>query len=173
MNLLAIVRPLVVAAAVASATVSGAAEKPTDFAFGIPLTVEADSAVYRAALPEAFYAGSARADQGDLRVFNGDDAVVPYARLDTPAATRERKSATVLPIFPLRVDEQSGDLSGLSLSVTRSAGKISVSVTTKEGQPVPAQRLAGYLVDATDAREPISAIVLAWAPKSGGMNTRI
>jgi hypothetical protein len=174
MNAIAIMRALIVAAAVASvATTSGAAEKPKDFAFGIPLTVEADSAFYRAALPAAFYAGSARADQGDLRVFNGDDAVVPYARLDAPAATRERKTATVLPMFPLRVDEQSGDLSGLSLSVTRSAGKTSVSLTTKEGQPVPAQRLAGYLVDATDAREPISAIVLAWAPKSGGMNTRI
>lgn len=174
MNAIAIVRALIVATAVASvATTSGAAEKPKDFAFGIPLTVEADSAFYRAALPAAFYAGSARADQGDLRVFNGDDAVVPYARLDAPAATRERKTAAVLPMFPLRVDEQSGDLSGLSLSVTRSAGKTSVSLTTKEGQPVPAQRLAGYLVDATDAREPISAIVLAWASKSGGMNTRI
>src|SRR6202158_4241036 len=125
MNLLAIIRRLVVAVAVVSAAAASAAEKPKDFAFGIPLTVEADSAFYRTALPAAFYAGSARADQGDLRVFNGDDAVVPYARLDAPAATRERKTATVLPMFPLRVDEQSGDLSGLSLSVTRSAGKTS------------------------------------------------
>jgi hypothetical protein len=173
MNLLAIVRPLVVAVAVASAATANAAEKPKDFAFGIPLTVETDSAFYRAALPAAFYAGSARADQGDLRVFNGDDAVVPYARLDSPAAVHEKKATAALPIFPLRVDEQSGDLTSLSLSITQSAGKTLVNLTTKEGQPVPAQRLAGYLLDATDAREPISAIVLAWAPKSGGMNTRI
>jgi hypothetical protein len=173
MNLFAIIRPLVVAVAVASAATASAAEKPKDFAFGIPLTVEVDSPFYRAALPAAFYAGSARADQGDLRVFNGDDAVVPYARLDSPAAAREKKATAALPIFPLRVDEQGGDLSGLSLTVTQSAGKTFVNLTTKEGQPVPAQRLAGYLLDATDAREPISAIVLAWAPKSGGMNTRI
>jgi len=174
MTRLAIVRALIVAAAVASvAASSGAAEKPKDFAFGIPLTVEADSAFYRAALPEAFYAGSARADQGDLRVFNGDGAVVPYARLDSPAATREKKSTAVLPIFPLLVDEQGGDLSGLSLTINQSAGKTSVSLTTKEGQPVPAQRLAGYLVDATAVHEPISAIKLAWQLKSGGMNTRI
>ena len=173
MNLFAIMRALIVAAAVSVATTSGGAEKPKDFAFGIPLTVEVDSAFYRAALPAAFYAGSARPDQGDLRVFNGDDAVVPYARLDSPVATREKKSASALGFFPLRVDEQGGDLSGLSLTVNRSAGKTVVSLTTKEGQPVPAQRLAGYLVDATDAREPISAIVLAWTPKPGGMNTRI
>jgi hypothetical protein len=173
MNLLAIIRPLVVAVAVASAAATSATEKPKDFAFGIPLTVEVDSAFYRAALPAAFYAGSARADQGDLRVFNGDDAVVPYARLDSPASAREKKATAALPIFPLRVDEQGGDLSGLSLTVTQSEGKTFVNLTTKEGQPVPAQRLAGYLLDATDAREPISAIVLAWAPKSGGMNTRI
>jgi hypothetical protein len=174
MNAIAIMRALMVAAAVASvATTSGAAEKPRDFAFGIPLTIEADSAFYRAALPAAFYAGSARADQGDLRVFNGDDAVVPYARLDAPAATRERKTATVLPMFPLRVEEQGGDLSGLSLTINRSAGNTSVNLTTREGQPVPALRLAGYLVDATAVQEPISAIVLAWNLKSGGMNTRI
>ena len=90
MNRFVIMRALMVAAAVASvATTSGAAEKPKDFAFGIPLTVEAESAFYRAALPAAFYAGSARADQGDLRVFNGDAAAVPYARLDSPAAPRE------------------------------------------------------------------------------------
>jgi uncharacterized protein DUF3999 len=173
MNLLAIIRPLVVGVAVLSAATASTAEKPKDFAFGIPLTVEADSAFYRAALPAAFYTGSARADQGDLRVFNGDDAVVPYARLDSPLAAREKKATAVLPIFPLRVDEQGGDLSGLSLSVTQSAGKTLVNLSTKEGQPVPAQRLAGYLLDATDTREPISAIVLAWTPKSGGMNTRI
>jgi hypothetical protein len=174
MNRLAITRALIVAAAVASvATISDAAEKPRDFAFGIPLTVEADSAFYRAVLPEAFYAGSARADQGDLRVFNGDGAAVPYARLDSPVATREKKSTAVLPIFPLLVDDQGGDLSGLSLTINQSAGKTSVSLTTKEGQPVPAQRLAGYLVDATAVHEPISAIKLAWQLKSGGMNTRI
>ena len=175
MNPLAIMRPLIVAAAVASVTaISGAAEKPQDFAFGIPLTVEADSAFYRVALPAAFYAGSGRADQGDLRVFNGDGAVVPYARLDSPAAPRERKPATVLPIFPLLVDEQGGDLSGLSLTINQSAGKTFVSLTTREGQPVPAQRLAGYLVDATAVHEPISAIVLAWNLNPGGMmNTRI
>src|SRR5207237_7046620 len=101
MNLLAIIRPLVVAVAVASASTASAAEKPKDFAFGISLTVEADSAFYRAALPASFYAGSARADQGDLRVFNGDDAAVPYARLDSPP-TREKKTTEALPIFPLR-----------------------------------------------------------------------
>src|ERR1700694_3127222 len=108
MNLLAIIRPLVVAVAVASAATASAAEKPKDFACGIPLTVEADSAFYRAALPAAFYAGSARADQGDLRVFNGDEAVVPYARLDSPEATRERKPAAVSPILLLFVDHIGG-----------------------------------------------------------------
>jgi hypothetical protein len=173
MNSFTIVRALLIGALTSVAVTTGAAEKPRDFAFGIPLTVDADSAFYRAALPAAFYAGAARVDQGDLRVFNGDDAVVPYARLDSPAATREKKSTTTLPIFPLRVEEQGEDPGGLSLIVNRSAGKTSVSLTTKDGQPVQAQRLAGYLVDASEVREPIAAIVLAWLPKPGGFNTRI
>jgi Protein of unknown function (DUF3999) len=175
MNPLLLVRvPIVALALMSWVTVAGAAEKPKDFAFGVPLTVDVDSAFYRAALPASFYARSGRADQGDLRVFNGDDAVVPFARLDAPATTREKKPATTLALFPLRVDQERGGLDGLSLTVNRTvAGNMSVQLTTRDGAPVQAQRLAGYLVDATDAREPIAAIVLAWAPKPGGMNTRI
>jgi hypothetical protein len=174
MNLPAIVRisTLTLIAALATAT-AGAAEKPKDFAFGVPLTVDADSAFYRAALPAAFYTGSGRADQGDLRVFNGDGAAVPYARLEPPLASREKKPTTALAFFPLRVDEQNGDLSGLSLTINRGAGKTSVNLTTHDGQPVAAQRLAGYLIDTADFREPISAIVLAWARQPGGMNARV
>jgi hypothetical protein len=69
MNRFAIMRALIVAAAAASvAATSGAAEKPKDFKFGIPLTVEAESAFYRAALPAAFYAGSARRSRRSSRV---------------------------------------------------------------------------------------------------------
>lgn len=174
MNLMSIVRlSLVTVAAWSIVTPAAAAEKPKDFAFGIPLSVDTDSAFYRAALPAAFYTGSARPDQGDLRVFNGDGAAVPYARLETPPAAREKKPTTPLAFFPLRVDEQTGDLSGLSLTINRGAGNTSVSLTTRDGQPVPAQRLVGYLVDAADLAEPLSAIVLNWARRSGDMNTRV
>ena len=174
MKLLALKRALVLAISVISvATLADGAEKPKDFAYGIPLTVDADSAFYRATLPASFYAGSARADQGDLRVFNSDGAAVPYARLDASTVAHEKKATIALAIFPLRVDEQTGDLSGLSLTINRTAGNTSVNLTTKEGQPVAAQRLAGYLVDAADVREAISAIVLVWTPKPGGMNTRV
>jgi len=175
MNRLAMLRASIAAVAVLLfASAAGAAEKPKDFAFGIPLTVDADSAFYRAALPAAFYTGSGRADQGDLRVFNGDGAAVPYARLESPVAAREKKPATALPMFPLLVDQEGGDLSGLSLTIHRTAtGNTSVSMVTKEGAPIVGQRLAGFLVDASDVREPVSAIILAWTPKPGGMNARV
>jgi hypothetical protein len=69
MNAFMVMRTLIFAAAAASlATTSGAAEKPKDFAFGIPLTVEADSAFYRAALPAAFTRGLGEPrDQGVQR----------------------------------------------------------------------------------------------------------
>src|SRR5450631_980824 len=175
MNRIARVRASIAAVAMLLfASTAGAAEKPKDFAFGIPLTVDADSAFYRAALPAAFYTGSGRADQGDLRVFNGDGAAVPYARLESPVAVREKKPATALAIFPLRVDQDGGDLSGLSVTIQRTAtGNTSVSLVTKEGAPIVGQRVAGFLVDASDVREPVSAIILAWTPKPGGMNTRV
>jgi hypothetical protein len=169
-------RTLLVGVAVLSAVAASvtAAEKPKDFAFGVPLTVDVESAFYRAALPAAFYTGSSRADQGDLRVFNGDGAMVPFARLDAPAATHEKRPPATLAFFPLRVDQEGADLSGFSLTINRTVGRnASVTLTTRDGAPVEGQRLAGYLVDASNVREPITAIVLVWTPKPGGMNARI
>ncbi len=174
MRHLPLLRALLVGVAVVSAATAAAAEKPTDFAFGVPLTLDVESAFYRAALPAAFYTGSSRADQGDLRVFNGDDAVVPFARLDAPAAMHEQKPPATLAFFPLRVDQEGADLSGFSLTINRTVGRnTSVTMTTRDGAPVEGQRLAGYLVDASNVREPITALVLVWTPKPGGMNARI
>ena len=119
------------------ATAAGA-EKPADFASGVPLTLEGDRAFYRVELPRAVYSGSARADLGDVRVFNADDAMVPYAYVPSPAPVREKRAPIALPLFPLLTDRDGADLSGLSLTVTRNAGGTVVSEAAES-------RLDGHL----------------------------
>ena len=72
---------------------AAAAQSPHDFAFGIPLATEGDDAFYRVELPAAVYTGAVRSDLGDMRVFNGDGAVVPFAFVPRAAAVRERARA--------------------------------------------------------------------------------
>ena len=150
------------------------AERPTDFAYGIPLAVEGDHAFYRLDLPAAVYAGSARTDWGDIRIFNADDAMVPYAYIPPAVPAREKRPAIALPIFPLFADPDHADPAGLSLDIMRNAGGTIVSVTTRDASPAASERrLIGYLVDATSLGDPLSALTLVWPQHLQGMTIRV
>jgi hypothetical protein len=151
---------------------AASAEKAADFAFGIPLSLEGERAFYRVELPGAVYSGSARADAGDLRVFNGDDAMVPYSYVPRPAPSREKRSPQPLPMFPLFA-ERGADPSGLSLSVTRNAAGTIVSVATQDTVGASEQKLTGYLVDATALTQSLSALALEWPTPLQGVASRV
>ena len=160
-------------ALVATAAGAAPAERAGDFASGIPLSLEGDRAFYRVELPGAVYSGSARADIGDLRVFNADDAMVPYAYLPRPAPGRQQRSPAPLSLFPLFADRDAVDPSGLALSVTRNAAGTIISVTAPDAQGVQERRPLGYLVDASALAEPINALTLEWTPSLQGATTRV
>lgn len=152
---------------------AAAAEAPRDFAFGIALTTEADAPFYRVELPAAVYEGAVRPDRGDLRVFNADEAMVPFAYLPAANPVRERKSPVSVPMFPLRVEQADTDLNGLSLSMSRTAAGTTLNLTTRDGRAVAGDRLAGYVLDTSALEEPIAGLVLAWAPPAHGLTTRV
>ncbi|MGH9861462.1 MAG: DUF3999 family protein, partial [Candidatus Acidiferrales bacterium] len=56
-----------------------AAERPEDFAYGIPIQAGARSALYQVEIPLAVYRGVTRSDLGDVRVFSGAGETVPHA----------------------------------------------------------------------------------------------
>jgi hypothetical protein len=155
------------------ATHTALAEAPRDFAFGIPLATEGDAAFYRVELPAAVYQGTARLDQGDLRVFNADGAMVPFAYVPHARPAREKAASIPVPLFPLRVEQTTADLNGLALSVNRTAAGTTINLTSRDGRPVAGERLAGYIVDASALDEPMTALVLAWSPPALGLSTRI
>jgi hypothetical protein len=158
--------PLALAATLAHA------EVPADYAFGVSLTTESAGPFHRVELPAAVYEGVAQRDLDDLRVFNADGALVPFAWVPRAAAPRERKPAVVLPLFPLYIDRSRGDVAGLNLSLVRSRTATSINIATADGQPVAGPTLGGYVLDATAVEEPLTALAFA-LPATGASTMRL
>ena len=75
--------------------------QPKDFAYGMPLSLKDNGAVYRLRMPAEVYQTVTRGDLGDIRVFNQAKAVVPYVlrRPELRSEIHEQKKR--LPFFPL------------------------------------------------------------------------
>jgi hypothetical protein len=72
---------------------------PSDFAYGLPLTVANDHALHALTVPLAVYEKSTRKDLGDVRVFNGAGSVVPHALRQVSRQEEEVRHS--IPFFPL------------------------------------------------------------------------
>jgi len=162
---------LLAVAALAAAAVD--AQSPAEFAYRLPLATPGDGAYYRVELPAAVYEGVLRSDLVDLRIFNGDGGAVPFAFLGRPGASYEAALPVPLPLFPLRVEAERRDLTDLALKLRRdAAGTTTLDLTTRDGAAVPAQRIAGYLVDAAEQKAPLAALTLP-LPVGVNVTTRV
>src|SRR5262252_298439 len=85
-----------------------AAERPQDFAYGIPLAVDGRDAFYQVEMPRAVYEGVVRADLGDVRVFNAAGEVVPHALRPRLTATKAAPAPVKATLFPLRTNAPAG-----------------------------------------------------------------
>ncbi len=163
------IRPLLLAALFAA---SAHAERPADYAFGVALTPGAPAAFQRVALPAAVYEGVAHRDLSDLRVFNADGELVPFALVPRRAVPRERPPPVPLPMFPLHVDRYRQNATGLALSVTRNAAGTTVSVNAADGEPAPGKVLGGYVLDTSALDEPLVALTFALPETTGATTMR-
>jgi hypothetical protein len=143
-----------------------------DYAYRIPLVAEGDRAFFAVEMPVDVYHGTVRADLGDVRVFNDNGTPVAHAFLPQPAPAREAAGAASLPFFPLRIDEARNSLAGLSIRLRKDGAATSVDLATQDGEIVPAQRLAGYLIDATALKQPVVALTLPFASATN-VTTRV
>ncbi|HET9046870.1 MAG TPA: DUF3999 domain-containing protein [Casimicrobiaceae bacterium] len=151
---------IAVASAASLLALAAHAESPAEFAYRLPLATTGTGAFYRVDIPAAVYEGALRSDLGDARVFNGDGAPVPVAFLAPPAAAREAVSAVALPLFPLRVERDRRDLGDVTLNVRRDATGTTIDLATRDGAAIRGERLAGYLIDASELKSPPTALKL-------------
>jgi hypothetical protein len=138
---------------------SAAALQPSDFAFGIPLSLDEDGAVYRLTVPRDVYAGVVEGDLGDLRVFNGVEAVVPHIRRRPEAQADLSETATVLPMFPLFGSGNEGET--FSVRIEKEKGNAVINIDS-EGEGDDEKRCLGYILDLGAGTIRMDAIDLQW-----------
>lgn len=166
---------LIIACLLAGAGAAFAAERPSDFAYGVPLEADGKEALYEVVLPASAYRGVVRADLADVRVFNGAGEVVPHAWRPRRTAGTEAAKPVALTLFPLKAEE-GASVDALSIRVRRGpGGRSSVDVTsTSAGARKGAQkRTIGYLVDLTALDRALRAIEFEWQPVPDGFAGKI
>ena len=147
-------------------------EAPAEFAQRQPLTTGSDKAFFRLEVPDTVYEYAARPDLGDLRVFNGDGAVVPYAFLPRPAAVTAATAPRALALFPLTVDTTRPDAADLSIQLRRDAAGTTVDIRARDGTPVAGTRVVGYLIEVPQDDKPLVALHVPM-PEGASVNTRV
>ncbi len=148
------------------------AAAPRDFAYGNRLTPDNSASVYATALPIDVYRYSARRDLGDLRVFNADGTVVPYAIRIAPATIAPPRLEPV-PLFPVRLPR--GVAPGaLRLHIDANGSSTAIDVATAQRKPDRNDMvLGGYLLDLRRIVGPVRALNLRWPDRTGDFSAAI
>jgi hypothetical protein len=149
------------------------AERPADYAFGMPIAPMPGVAFHVITVPAAAYEGVRHRDLADLRVFNADGGLLPFAFVPRAAIARERPQPVSLPMFPLYVDRDRRDVDGLALTVVRNAAGTTISVNAADGEPAPNRVLAGYVLDVSAHDNALAALVFDLPATSGVTTMRL
>jgi len=147
-----------------------AAERPTDFAYGVTLEVDSKEALYEVTLPASAYRGVVRADLADVRVFNGAGEGVPHAWRPRRMAETESVKAVALTLFPLKAEAGAG-VDAISIRVRRGPGgrsSIDVTSTFQDARKGVEKHTVGYLVDLAAFDRALRAIEFEWQPAPDG-----
>jgi hypothetical protein len=139
---------------------------PRDFAYGIPLEVDGDGALYSFDLPAEVYRATSRRDLGDLRIFNGHNEVVPHL-LRAGVPQREVEGEPVaLRFFPLYGPSEDGEGDTQVHIATDSSGAVvDFWQRAPSGEKETVRR---YLIDASALEQPVEKLLLQWDETAGG-----
>lgn len=141
-----------------------AAHVPSEFGYRIDVTPSPGAALARVALPSASFAALRTRDGGDLRVFNAEGRVLPYALLDAraaPNASVDRFGERVIAL-PIRSEAAIGrDTPTLRIEETPTRRVIEYAPTQSSAKARPDASTApprALLFDTRDISTPVRAI---------------
>ncbi|HEB58778.1 MAG TPA: DUF3999 domain-containing protein [Gammaproteobacteria bacterium] len=125
--------------------------KPNDFAWGIPLEVDGDGAIYSLELPEQVYRHVTRMDLGDLRVFNSNNEAVPHMlrlREERQTITRAPIPLKLFPLYSGKTDTQAatGEIPNVHITTDARGTIIDISGGAR-GDAAQARVVSAYVVD--------------------------
>ena len=130
---------------------------PQQFAWRFAIEAPQQTPLQRLALDEALYGSVARADLGDLRVFNADGEVLEHAIVPPREPAAAAREPVALRLFPLRGEETRAAGGSLRIRLDASGALLDLSRPGAAVQPVSA-----YLLDAGTEHAAIATLRLAW-----------
>jgi len=134
--------------------------KPDDFAYGMPLEVDGDGALYSFDLPTEVCRYSTRHDLGDLRIFNGYGEVVPHLLRVANNAPEPEPTPLDLPFFPIMETPDDGKGSTqINIATDESGAVINL---WQRGAEAQGNVIGRYLIDASVLQQPLSKLLLDW-----------
>ncbi len=146
---------------VVATTVSAQPPEPDDFAYGLSLEVEGQSALRQLSLPAVIYEKVTRADLGDIRIFDAAGHVVSHA-LQRPKTAIEPAAAPVtVPFFPLQASRPGRGHEQTSQVRRDSQGRI-IEIINNVTPATPSTQVTAYLLDVSGLARPPSALTLHW-----------
>ena len=140
-----------------------------EFRSHAPITRQGNDPFQRIQLPFEAYRDT-RADLGDLRVLNGRGEAVPIAFVGEAVPEREKPVNVRLPQFPVTAPAAASTAAGrVDVRVRTMADGTLMSVEQRASGPRPALAPlpSAYLLDASQLKFPVGALVFDWEAKPG------
>ena len=131
-----------------------------DFAYGIPLQMDGDGAIYSLPMPAEVYRRALRADLGDMRVFNGHGEVVPHMLQREPHQQSVAAQQVEGKLYPLPTRESQPENEELHIAIGKGGTLIDFY-----GGRLPLQGAGSgeyYLLDASEADAVVERLYLKW-----------
>jgi len=141
--------------------------RPDTFTNRAAVELKGSGPFHQLVLPFAVYQGIHQHDLADLRIFNGQGEVVPYALLRQQSQTVSKRDEVTLPIFPIVVsNNKEGDAGDLSVEIRKNTDGTLVAVkqsgtTIKNGKLVQ-----GVILDASKIENNVRSLRLDVGPSN-------
>jgi hypothetical protein len=145
--------------------------KMNDFAYGIPLQVDGDGAIYSLPLPAEVYRRVLRADLGDLRVFNGNGEVVPHLLQREPATRSQPPRSVSARLYPLPAGDRQPGEDEVHIAIDRDGTLIDFY-----GGRLPLEGAGAgeyYLLDTSEAGGEVDSLHLQWEAVAEPLLTQV
>jgi hypothetical protein len=163
---------LVACALVLPAPALTAAERLADFAWSVPIELDAREGLHQLELDARVHQGISRRDLGDIRIFNAAGESVPYAFAPAPHFPAASQGSIALPFFPVHA-ERGAAMEGVELKIRTRADGTVLGLSAEPPRSGSVKGVVGYLVDASATRQPLAALRLQWTPIPGGTHSRV
>ena len=147
--------------------------RPNDFAYGRPLVLKENGAVYRIDVPLEVYKTLSTSDMSDIAIFNGAEVAVPHIIRLPKTKTGISETTKPLPFFPLYQVENATDKNGLSVRINKREDGTIISIDSDDNGAVNGKRFSGYLIDISKHTSPIDALDFTWPANTEDFTTDV